>query len=204
MEETQDRPSDSRVLIVDDHPENLLAIESVLADLPVTLVRATSGEEALSLLLDGDYALVLLDVQMPLMDGYEVATLMGQREETRHIPVVFVTAIDREGQRTFQGYESGAVDFLYKPIDPVILESKVRIFVDLYEQRRQIQQQLDEIKALRLLLPICCYCKSVRDDEGYWSTIEHYFHQNTRIDFSHGMCPVCLEEHYPEVAKNMK
>jgi len=128
------------ILLVDDRPENLFALRQVLEDDPHrTLLCAHSGQEALRLLLDHEVALVLLDVQMPEMDGFETATLMRSSRRTRHIPIIFVTANHTERAHVFQGYAVGAVDYLPKPVDPVILQSKVRIFEDLYRQRKQLE-----------------------------------------------------------------
>ena len=118
MTSSQDKP---KILVVDDRAENLLAMEHVLAGLDIEIIKATSGNEALALTIYHDFALVLLDVQMPEMDGIEVATLMRDRAATRHTPIIFVTAIDRGTQHKFRGYEAGAVDFLHKPVDPDIL-----------------------------------------------------------------------------------
>ena len=189
-----------RILMVDDRPENLLALERMLEDLDLDLLKASSGNEALGLMLEKDFALVLLDVQMPGMDGYEVAELMRQSEKAKHIPLVFLTAFDRDGQYAFKGYEAGAVDYLYKPIVPEILRSKVMVFANLHHQRAIIQQQLDEIKTLRGILPICSHCKKVRDDKGYWETIESYISAHSEAEFSHGLCPKCIEALYPESA----
>jgi signal transduction histidine kinase len=128
----------AKVLIVDDRIENLIAMEAVLRPLPADLVRARSGNEALARLLRDEYALVLLDVQMPDMDGFEVATLMRSNERTRHVPIVFVTALGAEKRHVLRGYESGAVDFLWKPVDPVILKSKVEVFLRLHRQGRAL------------------------------------------------------------------
>jgi PAS domain S-box-containing protein len=124
----------TRILLVDDHPENLLALEAVLEPLGRTLVRAGSGEEALKRLLTDDYALILLDVQMPGMDGYETADYIKRLERTRTVPIIFLTALNTEQRHVFRGYESGAVDYLFKPFDPTVLRSKVNVFVDLYEK----------------------------------------------------------------------
>jgi PAS domain S-box-containing protein len=120
-----------RVLLVDDRPENLLALSAVLEPLPCELVTVTSGEEALKELLNGEFALVLLDVQMPGMDGFETAELIKARERTRTLPIIFVTAISKERHHVFRGYESGAVDYVFKPYDPGILRSKVSVFLEL-------------------------------------------------------------------------
>jgi PAS domain S-box-containing protein len=125
---------EASVLLVDDGPENLLALEAVLKPLGLRTVRATSGEEALRELLHEEFAVILLDVQMPGMDGFETAELIKQRDRTQHIPIIFLTAIDKERQQVFRGYSVGAVDYLFKPFDPDVLRSKVGVFVDLYEK----------------------------------------------------------------------
>ncbi len=129
------------ILIVDDRPENLLVLESVLENMNCNIIKALSGNQALSLMLDYDFALVLLDVQMPDMDGFETAELMRSSARTRYIPVIFVTAISKEQKCIFKGYEVGAVDYLFKPIEPVILQSKVRVFIDLYNQKKIVEEQ---------------------------------------------------------------
>lgn len=143
----------ANILIVDDKPENLLVLESLLDNLDCNIFKATSGNEALSLMLDYDFALVLLDVQMPEMDGFETAELMRGSEMTRYIPIIFVTAISKEKKCIFKGYEVGAVDYLFKPIEPMVLQSKVRVFLELYNQKKLIQEQkaLLEIKIKELL-----------------------------------------------------
>ena len=127
------------LLIVDDRPENLLSLEELLRRPDREIFKATSGNDALRLLLKHDFALVLLDVEMPGMDGYETAQLMKSTERTRLIPILFVTAGDRSEQRTFQGYAAGAVDFLYKPINSYILDSKVDVFVEIYRKTRELE-----------------------------------------------------------------
>ena len=112
------------ILLVDDKPKNLIALEGVLDNPRLNLVKANSGREALSLILDYDFALVLLDVQMPDMDGFETAELMRGIEKTKHIPIIFVTAINKDQKYVFKGYEAGAVDYMFKPVDPEILNSK--------------------------------------------------------------------------------
>lgn len=130
------------VLIVDDTPENLVAMEVVLEDVDCDLQTATSGNDALALLLKNDYALVLLDVQMPVMDGFEVAEIMRSHQRTANIPIIFVTAISKEDRFVRQGYKTGAVDYLFKPIDPVVLQSKVNFFLQLDRQKRRLEAKL--------------------------------------------------------------
>jgi two-component system, sensor histidine kinase and response regulator len=137
-------PGRTTCLLVDDLDENLLVLSALLEPLEVEILTARSGLEALDLLLIHDVALVLLDVQMPEMDGFELAEIMRGAERTRHIPLIFVTAGGREAQRTFKGYDLGAVDFLYKPIDAHVLLSKARVFFELHRQKQQLAQQLRE------------------------------------------------------------
>lgn len=141
-----------KCLIVDDLQENLLALSALLREEDVEVLSASSGAHALELLLvHDDIALAFLDVQMPQMDGFELAELIRGSERTRHIPLIFVTAAVSDHQRLFRGYESGAVDFLYKPIDPHILRSKAGVFFDLYRVRQQLAQELKErTETLRL------------------------------------------------------
>ena len=135
-----------KILIVDDRPENLLALEAILQGLGHELVKAHSGEEALKRLLTEDFALILLDVQMPGMDGFETATHIKQRERTRDVPIVFLTAIDGEAHQAFRGYAAGAVDYLSKPFDPWVLRAKVGVFIELFERRRELAEQAESLR----------------------------------------------------------
>ncbi|HZG07191.1 MAG TPA: response regulator [Streptomyces sp.] len=131
----------AKILLVDDRPENLLALEAILSALDQTLVRASSGEEALKALLTDDFAVILLDVQMPGMDGFETAAHIKRRERTRDIPIIFLTAINHGPHHTFRGYAAGAVDYISKPFDPWVLRAKVSVFVDLYMKNVQLREQ---------------------------------------------------------------
>ena len=134
------------ILLVDDRAENLIALESILEEDNLNLVTASSGQEALGLVLDYDFALILMDVQMPEMDGFETAELMRGIEKSKHIPIIFVTAINKEQKYVFKGYESGAVDYLFKPLEPKILKNKVSIFIDLFRQKMIIEEQATELR----------------------------------------------------------
>lgn len=133
-------------LLVDDLEENLLALEALLQREGLTCLKARSGEQALELLLTHEVALALLDVQMPGMDGFELAEFMRGNERARHIPIIFVTAGAADKRRRFRGYEAGAVDFIQKPIEADILRSKAAVFFDLYRQRQEIERQRDELE----------------------------------------------------------
>ncbi|CAM3483431.1 PAS domain S-box protein [Corallococcus sp. ZKHCc1 1396] len=146
-EHTPERPQEAApsaraaILMVDDHPANLLALEAILEPLGQELVKATSGEDALKQLLQRDFAVILMDVQMPGLDGFQTAALIKQRERTRTIPIIFLTALSRDAAHVFKGYAHGAVDYLLKPFDPEILRSKVSVFVDLFLKEQQLQRQ---------------------------------------------------------------
>jgi len=128
------------VLIVDDRPENLFALEKVLKPLELNIIKANSGNEALGKMLDYNFSLVLLDVQMPEMDGFETAELMRSVDETKHIPIIFVTAINKENSHVFKGYEKGAIDYIFKPFDPHILRSKINVLIDLYKKTQSLKE----------------------------------------------------------------
>ncbi len=139
----------ANVLVVDDTPENLVALEVVLEDVDCTVVKSTSGNDALNKLLKKEFALVLLDVQMPGMDGFEVAEIMRGHKKTENIPIIFVTANSREDRNVRRGYQSGAVDYLFKPIDPTMLCSKVSFFLQLDAQKRRLEAKLARSRASR-------------------------------------------------------
>lgn len=142
---------DTTVLVVDDIPANLVAMQALLQEPGVRVVTAPSGPDALEALLQHDVAVALLDVHMPGMDGFELAELMRGAERTRHVPLIFLTAAAQDQQRLFRGYDAGAVDFLHKPIEPHVIASKVRVFVDMHRQRRQLAEQRDALQeALRI------------------------------------------------------
>nr|WP_322760182.1 response regulator [Frankia sp. Cr2] len=130
----------SKILLVDDRPDNLMALEAILASLDQDLVTASSGEEALKRLLVDDFAVILLDVQMPGMDGFETAHRIKQRGRTRDTPIIFLTAIDREPHHAFRGYAVGAVDYIAKPFDPWLLRAKVTVFVELFEKNERVAE----------------------------------------------------------------
>jgi len=137
----------ANILLVDDRPENLMALESILIELEQNLFKAQSSKEALRMVLKHEFAVILLDVQMPDMDGFETAELIRQRELSKHIPIIFLTANDKSEPDISRGYALGAVDYLHKPFVPEILKSKVAVFVELHLMRMRLRQQADQLKA---------------------------------------------------------
>ncbi|VAX34902.1 Signal transduction histidine kinase [hydrothermal vent metagenome] len=139
----QEKP---KILIVDDRTSNLFVLETTLKGLDVQIIRALSGNEALKQTLHQEFALILLDVQMPGMNGYEVANLLREEEKTRDVPIIFITAIDRQEQRELEGYDVGAVDYIFKPINTQILLSKVKVFIQLYKNQFELKTLLEKLK----------------------------------------------------------
>lgn len=138
----------AKALLVDDRRDNLIALEAMLQGLPVETVAVESGEAALKQLLIHDFALILLDAQMPEMDGFETASHIKRRERTRHIPVIFLTAVDRDAQLAVRGYAAGGVDYLTKPFDPWVLRAKVSVFVDLWNKTQQLRAHAEVSRQL--------------------------------------------------------
>jgi signal transduction histidine kinase len=159
MSETSAKP---KILLVDDVEANLVALEALLANLDCDVVRTTSGNEALRLLLKHEFAVMLLDVQMPEMDGYEVAYFARDNPATRQVPIIFVTALHETKEHVLRGYDSGAFDLLFKPIDPYILRSKVQIFIELFLSRQRLQEEIDAHK--RTLAEVEAFNYSVSHD----------------------------------------
>ena len=140
----------AKILLVDDRSENLVALAAILEPLGEELVRATSGTEALRALLRDDFAVILMDAQMPGMDGFETATIIRQRERNRHVPIIFVTAYGKDVESMLQGYSVGAVDYIAKPFNADILRYKVRVFVELHKRGEEIQRQAQQLREAEL------------------------------------------------------
>ncbi|MFI7701920.1 two-component system response regulator [Nonomuraea sp. NPDC049480] len=136
----------AKILLVDDREENLIALEAILSSLDLVPVRARSGEEALKALLNTEFALILLDVRMPGMDGFETAAHIKRRERTRNIPIIFLTVVDSAPDYAFRGYAAGAVDYLTKPFDPWVLRAKVSVFSELYNMNKRLAEQASMLR----------------------------------------------------------
>ena len=143
-----DAYSRAKILIVDDDEANLIALRSLLSDKGYPVVCAKSGEEGLRHVLHEEFAVILLDVRMPGMNGYETAELIRSRARTRHVPIIFLSGVDKDASHLFRGYAAGAVDFVFKPVEPVILCSKIAVFADLFDKTQEIKRQADEEKRL--------------------------------------------------------
>ena len=134
----------AKILVVDDDPRNLMAVDEMLRSPGTEIVLAESGEAALRQVLKEDFAVILLDIQMPGLDGYEVASLIRSRPRSSRVPILFLTAFNKDDMHIFRGYTAGAVDYVFKPIEPLVLRSKVDVFVDLYRKTEEIRRQAEE------------------------------------------------------------
>ncbi len=161
----------AKALLVDDRRENLVALEAILQGLAVETVAVTSGEEALKRLLTDDFAVILLDASMPGMDGFETATHIKQRERTRHIPIIFLTALNYDARLAFRGYQIGAVDFITKPFDPWVLRSKVAVFIELWLKNAELTRQALERMALHEALSKALSLLGAEDTDGAMSVL---------------------------------
>lgn len=191
------------MLIVDDISDNLQVLGNLLRDLDCRIAFATGGRQALSMLDEINPDLILLDILMPDMNGLDVCRQLKASESTRDIPVIFLTAKDDQDD-IVQGLRVGAVDYVTKPFNADELRARVSTHLELKlfrdEQKKLIQdlrEALAEVQNLSGLLPICSYCKKIRNDDGYWQKVEQYLSAHSKAQFSHSICPECLEKHFP-------
>lgn len=199
------------ILVVDDTRENLRLLVRILGEQGFKVRPVSSGAMALTAAQIAPPDLILLDIMMPKMDGYEVCERLKQDEKMRQIPVIFISALHETPDKV-RAFAVGGVDFITKPFQAgeVIARINTHLTIcalqnSLIEMNRQLRLQnealqaaLHNVKTLSGLLPICANCKKIRDDEGYWQTVEVYIHEHSEAIFSHGICPDCLQTLYPE------
>jgi PleD family two-component response regulator len=194
----------SKILIVDDKPENMCILDEILKE-EYTTISVTNGKSALQIAQTPPHPdLILLDIIMPDMDGYEVCKRLKENETTREIPVIFITAMS-EVMDDVRAFENGCVDYVVKPFYPPAVRARVGNHIKLKNVTVELQKVIDELKGalakvkiLNGLLPICAHCKKIRDDKGYWKQVEEYIEKYSNVQFSHGICPGCAKELYPE------
>ena len=184
-----------RVLIVDDEVFNIKVLNEYLSD-DYKIIVAKTGKQALEIIQGPTPPdLVLLDIIMPEMDGYEVCRQIKNDKKSSTIPVIFVTAIS-EAMDQAKAFEVGGVDYIAKPFTPVTVKARVKTHIQLSRTLRDLNAALQEVKKLSGLLPICASCKKIRDDKGYWNQIESYIEKHSDALFSHGICEECADELY--------
>ncbi len=190
------------ILIVDDTPENLTVLRQILTDQGYKVRPALSGEIALKTIQADLPDLILLDIIMPGMDGFEVCKKLKASKETSEIPVIFISALN-EIEDKMRAFSQGGVDYISKPFNAEEVLARVKTHLTVFslvnsleKKNAKLEAALEEVKKLRGLLPICSSCKNIRDDKGYWNTLESYIEDHSEASFSHGMCPVCSDEMY--------
>ena len=205
--ETQEKGNNKpKILIVDDKEINLIALEQVLEEIDAEIVLARGGKEAVEICKDQNFAIILMDVQMPDISGYMATTLIRGEDKNKDIPIVFVSAVYSDDYHKIEGVRSGGIDFITKPIKEEIMIGKIELYLELYrakmkivEKNIELEAALKEIKELKHFISICSVCKMMRDDDGNWHSIEEYMYENTNYMLSHGYCPECAKEAYKEI-----
>lgn len=191
------------ILIVDDQPANLKVLLSFLTQHSFEVRIAENGDRALVALSNYQPDIILLDVMMPGMDGFETCRRIKADKATAGIPVIFMTALDSVEDKV-AGFEAGGVDYITKPFQQVEVLARLNTHITLKRQKSELEQALAEVKKLSGFLPICSFCKQIRDDEGYWRQVEEYISEHSEVLFSHSVCPDCAMKHYGDILNEMK
>ena len=207
------------ILIVDDISKNIQVLGSILLTEGYAISYATNGFQALEMVESEDFDLILLDIMMPEMDGFEVCRRIKLMPGKKNTPIIYLTARTQK-QDIVEGLTTGAVDYITKPFNSAELKARVATHLQLKEARdiiaekniqleahnerlnklnRELKDAFEKIKTLEGIIPICCICKNIRDDEGYWERIEEYMTKHSDAMFSHGICPECIKKHYPDL-----
>ncbi|MCI5167104.1 MAG: response regulator [Candidatus Electrothrix sp. GM3_4] len=192
------------ILVVDDQPANLKVLLSFLQEHNYRVYMVDSGQRALNILPKVQPDLVLLDVMMPGMNGFEICKRIKADKELAALPIIFMTALDSVEDKV-AGFSAGAVDYITKPFQQVEVLARISTHITLRKREKELKEALEEIKTLNGILPICSYCKQIRNDEGYWQQVEEYISEHSEAMFTHGVCPSCymkVLDHLNLTAKN--
>jgi phosphoserine phosphatase RsbU/P len=213
---------EENLLIIDDIPENIQVLGHALAKERYSVSFATDGQQALEMIAENNFDLILLDIMMPRMDGYEVCRRLKSMPGKKDVPVIFLTA-RTASEDIVKGFQAGAVDYVTKPFNAHELLARVRTHIELTNARKLIQNHnrelarqnnalermntelkkaLERIKTLEGILPICSYCNKIRDEKGDWKKLEAYISNHSSAEFSHGICPACMQHYYPDIETN--
>lgn len=181
------------ILVVDDQPANLKVLLSFLQEQDYRVYMVDSGQRAMEILPKVRPDLVLLDVMMPGMNGFEICRQIKTDKDLATLPVIFMTALDSVEDK-MTGFSAGAVDYITKPFQQTEVLARIHTHITLRKRERELEEALEEIKTLTGILPICSYCKQIRNDEGYWQQVEEYISEHSEALFSHGVCPSCYKK----------
>lgn len=188
------------ILVVDDQPANLKVLLSFLQEHDYRVYMVDSGQRALEVLPKIQPNLVLLDVMMPGMNGFEICKKMKEDKGLAAIPVIFMTALDTVADK-MTGFSVGGVDYITKPFQQVEVLARINTHITLRKREKELEAALEEIKTLTGILPICSYCKQIRNDDGYWQQVEEYIAEHSKAMFSHGVCPSCYRKAMGQLKK---
>lgn len=187
------QPEQDAILVVDDQPANLKVLLSFLQEHDYRVYMVDSGQRALDILPKIQPDLILLDVMMPGINGFEICRKIKEDKNQATLPIIFMTALDSVGDK-MAGFAAGAVDYITKPFQQAEVLARINTHITLRKREKELEHALEEIKTLTGILPICSYCKQIRNDEGYWQQVEEYISEHSKAMFSHGVCPNCYKE----------
>ncbi|MFW5711798.1 MAG: response regulator [Spirochaetia bacterium] len=206
-DDSSERASQPLVLIVDDVPENVEILYSVLKEEDYRFAIALNAAETYKAIEKEVPDLILLDIMLPDGNGFEMAESIITAHSDRYIPIIFITARAHLEDKV-RGFKVGGVDYITKPFEETEVSARVKTHIELKLARQRqadliqrLQKALDEVKQLRGIIPICARCKKVRNDEGFWMQVEHYITEHSKAEFSHGLCPHCMQEMYPYLSQ---
>jgi len=194
------------ILVVEDNPSTRKLIEEILKE-EYRVITAADGAEALAILQEQSdtIGMILLDIIMPGMNGYETCRAIKENPDWQEIPIVFLTIMEEDKDEA-KGFAAGVSDYIIKPVNRLRLKARVRNQLlirrhrqELARKNAELQEALEQLKVLHGILPICSFCKQIRNDEGYWQQVEEYVTTHTDAEFSHSICPDCMKKHYPDI-----
>ena len=193
------REKDPRILIVDDEPSNIMILRGFLEQHDFDVSVAMDGGQTMQILESCRPELILLDVMMPGMDGFELCRLLKEDKETADIPIIFMTSLSSVENKV-SGFEAGGVDYITKPFQPLEVLARVHTHLTLQRQKMELKQAMAELKVLTGILPMCSFCKNIRDKDDKWIRLEQYISSHSEAQVSHGLCPECLKKHYGKIS----
>jgi PleD family two-component response regulator len=200
-----DQANAGKVMIADDDADNLVELIDFLTSSGFEAHGACNGETLIAKAMESTPDLILLDIKMPVMDGYETCRRLKANDSTRDVPVIFLTGLS-ETHNKVMGFEAGGVDYITKPFDIEEITSRINTHVTLHRLQKErekiiteLREALSTVKQLSGMLPICMFCKKIRNDKGYWEQVEQYISEHSEVEFTHGLCEECSKKHFPDL-----
>ena len=187
----------SVIMVVDDNHDSLKLLTDILLEQGFQVRQALNGRLALAAVKQQSPDLFILDIRMPEMDGFELCRQLKNDAVTRDVPVIFISGLDNPNDKV-KAFKIGGQDYITKPFEDTEVLARVKTHIALRKKEIELKSALDEVQQLKGIIPICCQCKQIRDDQGYWQQVEQYISEHSDVQFSHGFCPGCYEK---EMAK---